>query len=185
MAEARSRVRRIRWAGPGLIGLLACEGAPPVADYQLLDTLWAMFDSPQSAAAVEAFREGLPFDSIELVHAGCFGPCPRYSVRLRRDGTATYRGGALAPRAGSITAEVGLAPFGRICEFIEVNGIIEQLQEHTPAGVIDWDSFELRFWSTGNPEAVEFTGGFSEGPPAAWALRSALDGVLLSFLHTP
>jgi hypothetical protein len=61
-----------------------------------------------------------PRDTVSLRRGPCFGNCPVYEVVLRGDGSATYEGGAYAPREGHYEGRVDPA---------EIDALLERLDE--------------------------------------------------------
>lgn len=64
-------------------------------------------------------RGRLPWDAVGLSSSGCYGTCPVYSVELRRDGSASYRGERFVERIGEFRGTVSLRDYARICVFLE------------------------------------------------------------------
>jgi hypothetical protein len=66
-----------------------------------------------------AIQARLPHDAVALSSSGCYGICPIYSVELRRDGSALYRGERFVERIGTFRGTVSLRDYARICVFLE------------------------------------------------------------------
>jgi len=122
----------------------------------------------------------LPLDSVRLNRAGCgMAVCPSYTVELRRDGSATYRGDAGVSRTGTWTGTVSVLAYGRLNEFAERSGLLDRDRPKPDRTVVESDGWQyiLDLWPTGAREPIEFKGPYQMASTPVWILGSAIDGV--------
>jgi len=135
-------------------------------------------------SSLEEALERLPFERIELERTPCFGACPAYKVTLHRDGSATYEGGAHAPREGDFRGSVDPFDYGRLCHLIESLGFVDLEREYSVGAITDLPTVYVRVWSesAGSVSVREYG---ASGPVTLWAIQMAIDAVTMRIRWEP
>jgi hypothetical protein len=81
-----------------------------------------------------------PITEIQLERTVCYGTCPAYKVRLRRDATSTYVGEAHVSRLGTYHGQVGRYYFDRLAELIEAQGVFKMKDRYPDDGTMIVDA---------------------------------------------
>jgi Domain of unknown function (DUF6438) len=116
---------------------------------------------------------------IYLARSGdCGGPCPIYSVTLRKDGTASYVGYENVIRPGRHHGKIDSYYFFRLAWLLDSQGFFQMKNEYPEDGTVIADASEANVGATrdGRKKDVwEYTG---EGPIELWGIEMAIDAVV-------
>jgi hypothetical protein len=116
---------------------------------------------------------------IYLARSGeCEGPCPIYSVTLRKDGTAIYTGYENVTRLGTHHGTIHDYYFFRLAWLLDSQGFFQMKNEYPEDGRVYLDSSEVSVGATRDgrkKEVWEYTG---KGPIELWGIEMAIDAVV-------
>lgn len=113
-------------------------------------------------------------EAITLRRGECYGPCPVYSVTLRRDGSAIWRGEAFTSRLGSYPGEVFEGDFENLAAFIERCGFFDWADRYAEE-VTDNPEYVLEVVRQGTTKrVVQYA---TEEPQDFWTIATLIDGV--------
>jgi hypothetical protein len=113
-------------------------------------------------------------EAVTLRRGACFGPCPIYTVTLRRDGTAQWFGERFVSRLGRFTGEVYEADFERLCRVIEEVGFFSWSDRYAEE-VTDASEDELEVLTDGESKRViQYA---TDEPPEFWVIATLVDGI--------
>jgi hypothetical protein len=154
--------------------VLVCCGDLSAGDIEDLYRQQAKEGVPDPNPFVKVKKTGLT--EIGLEHAGCYGPCPRYTVFIRRDGSVLYRGGEYAKRKGEYTGRVSEKSFARLAQFILESGFLE-LQNSYSIGTTDLATVYTTVVVNGKRKVVSDYA--DAGPTKLWAVEQLIDKLLL------
>lgn len=160
--------------------LTSCRGERP--NYTVLDTGGYVLENSSDEADLRKLASMLPFDSVELARVGCDTSCPSYTIRIRRDGTASYRSEATALLVGYREAKDAFIEYGRLSQFIQERSLIERMGNTPSVQVSHAPGYELTIWPTSSEEPHVFSGPWFEGPGDAFVLRMSLDGLVAQLM---
>lgn len=112
---------------------------------------------------------------ISLERTACFGECPIYTLTLRADGTAIYRGEDYVERVGLYQGRFWKGSFERLETLVERLGFWALEPCYDNVSVTDMPS-QIVTVAVGERRKTVEEYGFS-GPAELWALQVAIDAV--------
>jgi hypothetical protein len=113
-------------------------------------------------------------EAVTLRRGACYGPCPVYSITLRRDGLATWRGEAFISRLGSHQGEVFEGEFENLAALIERCGFFDWADRYAE-DVTDNPEYVLEVARQGKAKrVVQYA---TDEPQDFWTIATVIDGV--------
>ncbi|RMF70689.1 MAG: hypothetical protein D6744_19060 [Planctomycetota bacterium] len=137
--------------------------------------LLAQDASSQSAVAQDKTQAANAITEITLERTPCFGACPTYKLRLRRDGTAAYEGIANVRRMGRYSAKDVGHFFERLAR-LAVAIDYQHFDSKYTMRVTDLPSTITSIVVDGKRKQVVNYGG--AGPIELWGFEMAADAVI-------
>lgn len=113
---------------------------------------------------------------IGLERTGCFGPCPAYTIFIKKDGTVRYRGEQHAKLVGDHTGKVSQWAFNRLAAFM-LEARFTDFETTYAASPTDLPSTYTMLVKRGKPKVVRNYG--DAGPTKLWAIEQLIDKLLL------
>jgi hypothetical protein len=113
-------------------------------------------------------------EEIRLERTLCDGPCPVYTVTLRRDGTALWEGRQYVEREGHFEGEVYERDFARLAEAIIKLRYFTLPDDYLPLRTDMASAITTVRWK-GGQKSVDNYG--DQGPAALWQIETLIDGV--------
>jgi hypothetical protein len=121
-----------------------------------------------------------PGDRVSLRRGPCFGNCPVYEVVLRGDGSASYAGGAYAPREGHFEGRVDPAAVDALIARLDEAGFW-QMEADRQVAVQDLPRVSLTAERRGRRHSVH-----TNLPPRELeSIQAAIDSVAASVDWVP
>jgi hypothetical protein len=127
----------------------------------------------QDGKAQEDRSAGEQITEVTLERTACFGPCPMYTITLRRDGTATYVGRKYTERQGTYTGN--FYGFQRLAQFIESKGYFK-LKDKYSTPITDAPGTITSVVRAGRRKTVNNYA--DSGPVELFAIEKAIDGMV-------
>jgi hypothetical protein len=156
--------------------LLACCRVSSGGEIEALHRQQAKDSQPDPNPFLKPERNRSGVTEIGLERTECFGPCPAYTVVIKRDGTVRYRGEQHAKLAGEHTGKVSQAAFRRLAAFVLEAGFAD-FETTYSAPVTDMPSTYTMILKDGRPKVVKDYG--DAGPTKLWAIEQLIDKLLL------
>lgn len=125
-----------------------------------------------SADRVEAFRAGLPYESISLERTTDSASSPIYRVTFHRSGEAELD--VFQPKAGQATGQINLPTFARLCYALDTGGF-KDFQDQYRANPLENAACMITV-STGKTQKTVTDFG-TIGPIQLWTIEQLIDGV--------
>lgn len=111
---------------------------------------------------------------ITLERTPCFGTCPVYSLTLKEDGTAIYKGTRFVDRIGTYEGHFNPGDLDRLASTMARLGGAKWKASYT-ANVTDLPSQIVTIKTSSGKRTIREYG--STGPEGLWAFQEIIDGV--------
>lgn len=119
-------------------------------------------------------REFTDFYRSRQPSPGSYGPCPVYSVKLGRDGSASWRGEAFTSRLGFYRGEIFEGDFENLAALIERLGFFDWGERYAE-DLTDNPECVLEVVRRGmSKRVVQYA---TDEPPDFWTIATLIDGV--------
>ena len=136
---------------------------------------------PDPAALEEAIspKEKPPFiTEIAFERAGCFGPCPQFTVTFSSAGTVRYVGGEHAQLRGEHTGTISNRKFDQLAWFVRASGFLKMRDYYRYKDMMaDSETTYTSVVADDKRKLICEYGG--SGPRDLWVLQQLIEKLLL------